>query len=476
MIKASQSYAPRTQPLPHQVEAIRYLLQTPNAALFDEQGLGKSKIVVDALAIAMRDRQVDAVLVVAPLSLVYVWQGEVLKHSYLVPMVLRGSRAEKRYRFLTGANFYITNYQAVVAETERVQRFCRSRRLAVVLDEAAHIKNPATRTARALFSIAPLATRRVIVTGTPVANKPEDLWAQFYFLDGGQLLGSDYDGFRAYYDEKNPDYQERLAALAALVASNCIRRTKAETLELPGKVYRAVAVDLSGRQRELYDRLREELRLEVTRMDGAKVVDEADNILKRLLRLTQIASNPMLVDRSYDETPAKFPLVRELVDQVVLRGEKAVVWCTFVDNIAAMRSLLARYSPLVLHGEVPVTERMGVVTAFQEVPSRPVLIANPAAAREGLTLTRANNAIYVDRSFSLSDYLQSQDRIHRISQTRNCTIHKLIARHTVDEYIDSILDLKADVAAYVQGDVGELSPQSSETLLTRDELLEMLGG
>lgn len=90
---------------------------------------------------------------------------------------------------------------------------------------------------------------------------------------------------------------------------------------------------------------------------------------------------------------------------------------------------------------------------FQTRNDVKLLIANPAAAREGLTLTSANHAIYYDRNFNLVDYLQSQDRIHRISQARTCFIHKLVATNTIDEYIDEIIERKASVASYVQGDV-----------------------
>jgi SNF2 family DNA or RNA helicase len=102
-----------------------------------------------------------------------------------------------------------------------------------------------------------------------------------------------------------------------------------------------------------------------------------------------------------------------------------------------------------------------------------VLVANPAAAREGLTLTSANNAIYLDRSFNMVDYLQSQDRIHRISQTKPCLIQKLLARETIDEYVDELLYKKHRLAGFLQGDAANLT--SARQFLTRTQLLDMLG-
>ena len=137
------------------------------------------------------------------MSLLYNWEQEVCKHSFLIPTVLKGAKREKRYKFLTGANFYITNYEAVIAENQKIKRFCKSRSVAIVLDESARIKDPKTKTAQAIFQLIPLSTKRIIISGAPVANKPYDLWAQYYFLDEGKLLGSDFKMFKAQLDNKN---------------------------------------------------------------------------------------------------------------------------------------------------------------------------------------------------------------------------------------------------------------------------------
>ena len=476
MSRAAQDYSPKTRPLEHQVEATEYIAQSPTAALFDEQGLGKTKIVIDALCRSMERNEIQGVLVVVPLSLAYNWEQEIVRHSHLLPIVLRGSERERRYKLLTGANFYITNYEAVVAHLDRMKRFCRSRRVAIVLDEAARIKNPSTKTASALFELAPLAAKRIIVTGTPVANKPVDVWAQYYFLDQGSTLGDDYRSFQADYDEDSPGYVDRLAELRARISASSIRRVKSDVLELPEKVYTVVPVDLEGRQLQLYNTLRDELRIEITSLDGSRVVDESDNILKKLLRLVQLASNPMLVDRSYADVPAKFPVVEDLVNTAVSSGDKVIVWTCFVENVLLLKNRLRALHPLIIHGGIPVADRAQKVAKFQTEDKNKVLIANPAAAREGLTLTRANHAVYVDRNFNLADYLQSQDRIHRISQTKKCIVYKIIANGTVDQYVDRIIDFKADVASFQQSDSDSIQPKSMDTLFNKQTLLSALGG
>lgn len=472
MIKIEQNFEPKTQAFPHQIEAIDFIDKHQEVALFDEQGLGKTKIVIEALCWSMKRSEIEGVLVVAPMSLLYTWEQEVIKHSFLIPIVLRGSKREKRYKFMTGANFYLTNYDAVISETQRIKRFCKSRKVAVVLDESARIKDPLTKTAQALFQLIPYSKKRIIITGTPVANKPYDLWAQFYFLDEGKLFGTNFKQFKARFNEKNPSFEEYLNELKGIVKNNSIRRCKDDVLELPKKRF---INELKGRQIKLYEELREELRIEIMNIQGDIVIDEAENILKKLLRLTQIASNPALIDKSYSETPAKFILIETLLKEIVSREEKAIIWTSFVENIMVLKNSLFKYHPLVIHGEVPIKDRTEAVKKFQESDKNMVMIANPAAAREGLTLTRANNAIYLDRNFNLVDYLQSQDRIHRISQTKECNIYKFIAKNTTDEYIDRLVEVKQDIAGYIQGDKEIFKTESYEFLLNKHELLSMLG-
>lgn len=475
MIKEKQKYELKTKALPHQVEAIDYMRKHHEVALFDEQGLGKTKIVIDSLCASMKDGEIEGVLVVSPMSLLYNWEQEVTKHSFLIPIVLKGTEREKRYKFLTGANFYITNYEAVIAELERIRRFCRSRKVAIVLDESARVKDPTTKTTQSLFKLRPYSTKRIIITGTPIANRPIDLWSQFFFIDGGVLLGENFKEFKARYNEKKPGYSEALLELKDTIAGHSIRRCKDEVLELPEKRFINVYVTLRGEQLKLYSQLKEELRIEVQDMDGNSIIDEAENILKKLLRLTQIASNPVLVDKGYKEVPAKFDVMEDLIKDIIGKDEKAIVWTSFVENIVILKSRLKQYNPLIIYGEVPVKDRSDAVKAFQESEKNKIMIANPAAAREGLTLTRANIAIYLDRNFNLVDYLQSQDRIHRISQTKECKIFKILAKGTIDEYIDKVIEVKKEIAGYVQGDLGIVSSGSLDFLHNKSELLNILG-
>jgi SNF2 family DNA or RNA helicase len=226
----------------------------------------------------------------------------------------------------------------------------------------------------------------------------------------------------------------------------------------------------------MYDRMREELELWVQSLDGEEVLRRGDAILARMVRLAQLASNPGLLDAAYRDIPAKVMVLDDLLERYMARGprQKVIVWTSFVGNIESLRCRYARWSPVVIHGEVSNDDRDRAVNAFRSDPNTRLLIANPAAAREGLTLTEANVAVYLDRTFNLVDYLQSQDRIHRISQEQACEIVLLIAGSTVDEFIDFSLEQKHRLARYAQADSDSISEDDLQ--LRKPEVLRALIG
>jgi SNF2 family DNA or RNA helicase len=476
----SFDYAPKLKPLAHQIEATRFLCQHDWAALFDEQGLGKTKIVVDSLAQLFAAGIIEAALIICKKSLLANWEAEIAKHSSLRAITLRGTPEQKGTRFMWFAHFYLINYDLVSSAIESLKTFLATRPTAIVLDESQRIKNPEGKATKAVHALAPLAKRRFIITGTPIANTPQDLWAQVYFLDLGSTLGATvHEFYHRFHIQPRPHREViidkgGLSRLRDTLATFSMRRTKNTTLELPEKVYKTHEVPLEKRQREMYDALRSQLFLEVTSMDGDQVIDDAENLLKRMLRLVEIASNPQLFDASYSELPAKFAVADKLLEHIIGRGEKAIVWTNFIGNIRVLRRRYHRYGAAMIFGEVPLDERAGIVRRFQSLPDLNVLIANPAAAREGVTLTAANHAIYIDRNFNLLDYLQSQDRIHRITQERAAYIHNVVGIETIDVYIEDVVYRKQAVGEYLYGDSRDLTMPPPQ--FTKDEILRLLGG
>ena len=342
-----------------------------------------------------------------------------------------------------------------------------------MLDESHRIKTPNAKVTRSIQSLRGDAARRYIMTGTPVANKPEDLWTQYFFLDAGLSLGRSFEEFRERFCTAQGGYT-RMDEIRGSLGALSLRREKEGTVDLPPKTVSRVAVVLSGDQLRMYHEMRDSLALWIRDMSGSEILARADNILTRLVRLAQLASNPGLIDSGYKETPAKFTALDDLLPFYLHdASDKAIVWTSFVGNIPTLQRRFAEYRPVMLHGEMDGKSRNGDSLAlFKREAGVRLMIANPAAAREGLTLTQARTAIYVDRTFNLVDFLQSQDRIHRLSQSKPCEIVLLTALDSIDEFIDFSISQKHRLARYAQGDSDEID--GDDLALRKPDLLRAL--
>ena len=444
---------------PYQVDAVRAVKSLSYAAIFHEQGLGKTKIAVDLLLHWLEADIVDTVFVITKKILVQNWFEEVLTHSHVSPKILSGNRRDNSIALNSPILIYIMNYELVSANFELFCLFLNTCRVGVILDESQKIKNPEAKVTQDFHAIAESFTRRIIMTGTPVANRPYDIWSQVSFLDGGKALGASFAEFENDFDlpkTQNADheYADRLSSIMERLKPFSVRETKRTAgLELPGKTILTHSVEMEPRQAAIYKAYRDTLAHEFV-IDGKAIIDEAEGILKQLLRLVQCASNPVLVDTTYQNKPGKYTKLLELLQQIdVLSSGKVIIWTSFIDNVEWLSSELQHYSPQKLHGEISLAERNKAIRKFKTDSNCRVLVATPGAAKEGLTLTVANHAVFFDRSFSLDDYLQAQDRIHRISQTDDCFVHNLIASDTIDEWVDALLNAKHQAAQLAQGDI-----------------------
>jgi SNF2 family DNA or RNA helicase len=461
--------------LPHQEDGTRFLRDREAAALFDEQGLGKSRQLLDAIAGAKASDEIEGALIVCPNTIKPTWGEEIERFTELPYAIFGSGRKARRLAFQSlRATFYVINYEAVSAELASLKALLRFKRMALVLDESHRIKTPEAKITKAIHALRTFAARRYIMTGTPVANKPEDLWTQYFFLDDGEALGSTFDDFRARYCAASGGYT-RVGDLRERLKPLSLRREKEGSVALPQKSTTRIPIQLEAKQLMMYDKLRRDLAVWIRDMSGQEVLAQAEEILTRMVRLAQLASNPRLIDSSYSEVPAKYRALDELLPIYLAEPEdKVIIWTSFVANISALKARLAQFKPVCIHGGLDSKAKQRSIRAFKSDPSVRVLLANPAAAREGLTLTQARTAVYIDRTFNLVDYLQSQDRIHRLSQTKPCEIVLLIAAGTIDEFIDFSLEQKHRLAKYTQGDTNEI--ELSDLALEKPELLRALIG
>lgn len=478
MIKMKSNFSHKTIPLPHQIEGISYIESGDSVALFDEQGLGKSKMVIDAIVNNIRDNVIDGAIIVSKKTLLNNWKEEIETHSFLKVTVIDGSIGNKYRGFLNRTDFYIVCYESISTLLPILQMLEQSYRLAIVLDESQKIKNPLAKVTKSVLELAPGSVKRIIITGTPIANDPEDIWSQFYFLDGGKLLGEDYSQFCEifginYRKTNVEEYESKLNSLRELVVKNSLRRTK-DILSLPDKEYVEIKLDMALEQEKLYQLVKSEIHEELSRLiseQDAISLQTIDNQLVKMLRLVQITSNPYLIDSDYDENNPKIQYIDDKLKEITNIDEKCIIWTSFVKNIEWLKKRYSEYSPAIIHGGIDIDRRNHDINRFKTDRKCKLMIANPAAAKEGLTLVSANNAIYLDRSFKMDDYIQSQDRIHRIGQTKTCHIYKLLCKNTIDEYIDEIIRRKELVLRYSLGDVEHIDGSNE---LTVEYLIDIL--
>jgi SNF2 family DNA or RNA helicase len=446
----------------YQLEAVEAVKRLSYAALFHEQGLGKTKIGIDLALEWIRENEIDSILIVTKRGLVANWVEEIRSHTYLTAHILDQKRSSNFFVLNSPARLYLTHYEVVKSEERRLALFLKTRRVAAILDESHKIKNPDSDLAKVFHRLSKGFARRVIMTGTPVANRPFDLWSQIYFLDGGESLGTDFQCFRRRLDlsndlwaeaSKRSEFEAELAGVFDKIRHFTVRRTKDNAgIALPEKQIANLLVEPEEHQKALYDQFRTDLGAAVIK-NGELIEDDAEEILKRLLRLVQIASNPLLVNEGYADIPGKFPHLLRLVEKATQAGSKIIVWTSFVENVRWLRARLTNFGAVSVHGAMSIDDRNTALGHFKHDASTKVLVATPGAAKEGLTLTVANYAVFYDRSFSLDDYLQAQDRIHRISQKQTCYVWNLICAGTVDEWVDSLLTAKRLAAQLAQADV-----------------------
>ena len=445
---------------PYQLDAVRVVRSLPYAAIFHEQGLGKTKIAIDIMLFWLCDDTVDTVFVVTKKMLVQNWIHELVTHSYITPTILSKDRRRNSVALNSPVLIYVLNYEVVSANADLIREFLRTCRVGAILDESQKIKNPESRLTAHFHSLAKGFERRIIMTGTPAANRPHDMWSQIKFLDDGESLGGSFTSFRELHDlPQRPSasdvvqYGSRLADIMDKIRKFSVRETKRTAgIKLPGKTIQSHLVELAPRQAQIYNTYRDLLRRELPENAAAIMSDSADLILTRLLRLVQCASNPGLIDKTYIELPGKLDKLAELLEEVRKEGTKAVVWTRFVDNVEWLAEQFDVYCPQRVHGRMQLDDREEAIRIFKSKEECRVLVATPGAAKEGLTLAVASHAIFYDRGFSLDDYLQAQDRIHRISQRRECFVHNIMARNTIDEWIDTLLNAKHQAARLAQGD------------------------
>lgn len=437
----------------HQEEGVAFLTSAKAGLLAFEQGLGKTLVAIESFKKVLAAGAVEIMVVICPNSLKRNWGGEIQKFAPdLVFEIVSGSVKERRATLTESrASIFVINYETARNEIMGLRALLRRRPAALVLDESHYIKNHQSLNATAALHLGPLARYRWLLSGTPITNSPADIYPQICLVAGEQPFGS-FSSFEARYGEavNRPDLR---AALAEKLRPYMLRKTKEECLDLPDKTFVDVIVELPKWQRKIYNAMRDDLSHEVEGMTVEQFRQFLPTALTRLLRLSQIASNPGLILDEQNQISGKLAELDRIVEElVVLNNRKVILWSYYVATIEQLTNRYSRYGTAAIYGGTPVDERTKIASRFQDDPDLRLLIANPAAAGTGFTLTAASYAVYESFTWRYDYYAQSLDRNHRIGQVNPVTYIRIIAEGTVEQAIIEALENKAKMAGAIVGD------------------------
>ncbi|MFE0917251.1 DEAD/DEAH box helicase [Streptomyces nigra] len=434
--------------------------------LADDMGLGKT---ITVIALHLKRARTAPTLVVCPASLLGNWQREINRFAPGVP-VRRFHGPDRTLDDLDGG-FVLTTYGTMRSAAPTLAAADWGM---VVADEAQHVKNPYSATAKALRTIPTPA--RVALTGTPVENNLSELWALLDWTTPG-LLGS-LKSFRARHARavENGEDEEAVERLARLVRPFLLRRRKSDpgiVPELPPKTETDHPVPLTREQAALYEAV---VRESLIAIETAEGMARRGLVLKLLTSLKQICDHPALYlkeDPSGERLAfrsGKLALLDELLDTLLAEDGSALVFTQYVGMGRLITSHLAsRAVPVeMLHGGTPVPERERMVERFQS-GATPVLVLSLKAAGTGLNLTRAGHVVHFDRWWNPAVEEQATDRAYRIGQTQPVQVHRLITEGTIEDRIAEMLASKRALADAILG-----TGESALTELTDRELTDLV--
>ena len=400
--------------------------------LFDEQGMGKTVMTIAAFDLLKKCNRVERLMVVCPKSMLSEWSIEFsrfLPSKYRV-VALEGDQQSKYNLLHSETDVFVMNFESVTQLLTTLTSLAGSLKTLLVVDESFFVKNPDANRSVAVGSLREACERAIVLCGTPAPNAPEDVIHQFNIADAGYTFG----GFSV---PDNPDKARDAIFDKIQERGVFLRRLKKDSLpNLPDKQFNVITVPLERRQRLLYDTAREELVLFLRQLDNTGFRRNLATYFQKRAALLQICVSPALVDPLYDETPAKYARMDEMLQQLICEeGRKVVIWSYYRRTLDELASKYEGYGLVRVDGSVTSSrDRRIAISQFQDDPNTKLFIGNPAAAGAGITLHSAADAIYVSYSNQAAHYLQSLDRIHRRGQTADIVrYHLMICRGTIEE-------------------------------------------
>ena len=468
-------YKFKTKPYAHQLTALEKSWNRETYAYFMEMGTGKTKVLIDNVAMLYDKGKVNGALIIAPKGVVGTWYNQEIPthlpdHVENVTILWQSNinkkqltKLESLFEVEESLHILVMNVEALSTTkgAEFAAKFLRCHETLMAIDESTTIKNPNAKRTKNIINLSESAKYRRIMTGSPVTKNPLDLYSQCKFLSPWLLDFTSYYAFRNRYAQMKTihvqgrsiqvvDKFQNLGELSNQLKGFSYRVLKEDCLDLPDKIYMKRQINLTPDQKKLYEQMRKEA---LATLNGKRVTTV--NALTQLMRLHQITCGHFSADDGTTQ-PIKNNRIDELMDVLEEIEGKAIIWAHYQYDIKSIiKEIVKVHGPgsiVDYYGLTPQDERQGNIKKFQEDDKCRFIVGTPQTGGYGITLTAANTVIYYSNGYDLEKRLQSEDRAHRIGQKKSVTYVDILADETVDEKIVKSLRKKINIASEVLGE------------------------
>ena len=444
-------------------------------AYFMEMGTGKTKVLIDNLAMLYDKGKVNGALIIAPKGVVGTWYNNELpthlpNHIANVTTLWQSNITKKQQEKLESLfeveeslHILIMNVEAfsTTKGMDFANKFLSCHETLMAIDESTTIKTPTAKRTKNIIKLATNAKYRRIMTGSPVTKNPLDLYTQCDFLSPWLLDFTSYYAFRNRYAEMKTLHMhgrqiqvvngfKNLGELSDKLKGFSYRVLKEDCLDLPDKIFIKRQISLTPDQRKLYEQMKKEA---IAILKGKQ--STTVNALTQLMRLQQITCGHFTADDGATQ-PIANNRITELMDVLEETEGKAIIWAHYQYDITEIiKAVTKKYgsgSIVDYYGLTLQEERQPNIKRFQDDPECRFIVGTPSTGGYGITLTAANTVIYYSNGYDLEKRLQSEDRAHRIGQKKSVTYVDLMADDTVDEKIVQALRKKINIASEVLGE------------------------
>jgi len=469
-------YKFKTKPYAHQLKALEMSWNKEVFAYFMEMGTGKSKVLLDNVAMLFDKGKIDSVLIVAPKGVYKNWyDSEIPEHLAKHidrNVVLWKSLITKEQKFkydslfkqdYTKLQIFLMNVEALSTKKglEAARQFLNVKKVLFAVDESTTIKNPGAKRTKNILQLSKMGKYRRILTGSPVTKSPLDLYTQCHFLDPYLLDFTSYYAFRNRYAEmRTANFSGRsvqvvtgyknLAELAETLKSFSYRILKDDCLDLPSKTFMKRVIQLTPEQKRVYQQMKS---MALAELKGKMITTV--NVITQLMRLQQITCGHFKADDGSMQE-IKNNRITELMDLLEEVEGKAIIWAHWRHDIATIvREIEKEYpgSVMTYYGDTTTDDRQKAIKEIQNSESKVrFLVGTPQTAGYGITLTGASTMIYYSNGYDLEKRQQSEARIDRIGQKKPMTYIDILAEDTIDEKIVKSLRKKVNIATEIMGE------------------------